>query len=160
MSLPLMRLHKTFPLFLSACCLSLPLTQGGCDGDVDAADGQVREHIAEGEQKTDSAVLAAPGVPDGYKKAAGVVSASPAAKVEALSQLAEAERDRALALMGEADRLDSELLRLVGATNRQSIRIQSNNSLIAGLARMEPTAVEAANHVELVLSSGPGPARS
>src|SRR5687768_9417629 len=99
MSLPLMRLHRTFPLFLSACCLSLPLTQGGCDGDADAADKQVREHISEGRQKTESSATATPSVPDAYKKAAGVTNASPAAKVDALTRLADAERTRAVALM-------------------------------------------------------------
>src|SRR5687767_12739192 len=148
MSLPLSRLHMTFQRTFAAvsmgCLLCLPVVQTGCDSSVDAADEQVRQHMAEGEQKTEAAVSSAPAVPDGYVKAAQVADASPAAKAMALTRLADAERDRAVALLGEADRLESDLLRVVGAINRQSARIQSNNTLVAGLARMEPTKVRQA----------------
>lgn len=145
MSHPLNRLHKTFsrsvPILLSACCLCLPLSQAGCEGELDAADKQVRHHISQAQQKTEAAVSTAPAVPEGYKQAAAVPNASPAAKVEALMLLADAERDRAVALLTEADRFESDLLRLIGAVNRQAVQIQSNNTLIAGLARQEPTKV-------------------
>ena len=138
MYLPLTRLHKSFP-FVAACCLSLPLLTAGCEGDVDAADKQVQGHLTDANEKTEPGVTAAPSVPEGYKKAAAVTNASPATKAQALADLSSAERDRAIALLGEADRLDVELQRLVGAINRQAARIQSNNTLIAGLGKFEPT---------------------
>jgi hypothetical protein len=138
---PLNRLHKAFPVLVTTCCLGLLGGQWGC-GDADTSDAQVREHIAEGEQAREAAVTSAPSVPEGYRKAAAVADASPAAKVEALTVLAEAERARAVALLTEADRLESELLRLVGAVNRQASRIQSNNTLAAGLAKLEPAKVQ------------------
>ena len=135
---PLTRLHKSFP-FVAACCLSVPLLTAGCEGDVDAADKQVQEHLTEGTEKLEPGVTTAPAVPEGYKKAAGVANASPATKAQARADLANAERDRAIALLGETDRLDVELQRLVGAINRQAARIQANNTLIAGLGKLEPT---------------------
>lgn len=139
MCLPLSRPRKIFRVFVSAGCLSLALLQGGCDGDADAANREVREHLAAGQAQTDVGVSAAPGVPEAYKKAVAVAAASPATKVEALTRLADAERDRALALMAEADRLEAEMFRLIGAVNQQAARIQSNNTLAAGLAQLEPT---------------------
>src|SRR2546423_14161695 len=103
---PLNRLQRYVPAALTACLLCLPLLQSGCEGDVDASDRKVREQLSEGAQKTDAAVTSAPSVPDGYKKAVSILTASPAVRVEALSRLAEAQRGRAVALMGEADRLD------------------------------------------------------
>src|SRR4051812_26760943 len=81
---PLIRLHKSFPAVVTVCLLSLPLLQAGCEGDVDAADKQVRQQLSEGAQKTDAAVTSAPTVPAAYKQAAGVTKASPAVRVEAL----------------------------------------------------------------------------
>ena len=162
MSHPLNRLHKTFsrsvsrsvPILLSACCVCLPLSQAGCEGELDAADKQVRDHISQGQQKTETALSAAPAVPEGYKQAAAVPNASPAAKVDALMLLADAERDRAAALMIEADRLEGDLLRLIGAVNRQAVRIQSNNTLIAGLARLEPSKVTQAIEQQRAAAQG------
>jgi len=141
---PLIRLHKSFPAVVTVCLLSLPLLQAGCEGDVDAADKQVRQQLSEGAQKTDAAVTSAPTVPAAYKQAAGVTKASPAVRVEALLRLAEAERDRALALMSEADQLDTDFYRLVGAVNRQTGRVKSNNTLIAGLTQLNPTQAQQA----------------
>ena len=141
MSLPLIRLQKSFPVLLCASCLCLPLAQAGCDSGADGGDKQVRENLSEGEQKREAGISAAPAVPEGFKKAAAVANASPAAKVEALTRLAEAQRERAAALMAEADRLDVEMLRVVAAANRQAARIQSNNTLVAGLSRQEPAKV-------------------
>ena len=90
-----------------------------------------------------------PNIPDAYQKAAGVANASPAAKVEALTRLAGAERDRAVALMAEADRMDAELLRFIGSTNRQAVRIQSNNTVVAGLSALEPTKARQATELTL-----------
>lgn len=139
MSPPLSRPRKTFLVIVSAGCLALPLLQAGCDGDADAADREVREHLAAAQEQAEAGVSAAPGVPEAYKKAVAVGAASPVAKVEALTRLADAERDRAVALMAEADRLEAEMLRLAGASNQQAARIQSNNTLAAGLAQLEPT---------------------
>jgi hypothetical protein len=135
---PLTRHHKSLSL-VAAACLSLPLLTGGCEGDVDAADKQVQEHLTEASEKRDPGVTSAPSVPEGYKKAAAVTSASPAVKAQALADLANAQRDRAIALLGEVDRLDVELQRIVGAINRQAARIDSNNTLVAGLRKFEPT---------------------
>jgi hypothetical protein len=157
MSRPPNRLHKTLPAVVptlfAACCLGLPLLQAGC-GDVDVADKQVHEQLAEGEQKVEAAITAAPAIPEGYKKAATINNASPAVRVEALVRLADAERDRAVALLGEADRMDVELYRLVGAVNRQSSRIQSNNTLIAGLGKLQPTKAQQAIQQQRAAAQG------
>lgn len=153
MSSPLIRRHKSLSVILAACCLGLPLIQG-CEGDADTGDREVREHLSEGAGKTEAGVTAAPSVPEGYKKAAAVTSASPATKVEALTRLADAERDRAVALLLEADRLDVELHRLVGAINRQAARIQSNNTLAVGLSKLEPKAQQQAIQAQRSAAQG------
>lgn len=151
---PLVRRHKSLSIVLAVCCLGLPLSQGGCEGDADTGDREVREHLSDGAEKTEPGVTAAPSVPEGYKKAAAVTSASPATKVEALIRLADAERDRAVALLLEADRLDVELHRLVGAINRQSARIQANNTLAAGLSKLEPKAQQQAIQAQRSAAQG------
>jgi hypothetical protein len=158
MSHPLNRLHKTFPrsfsAVVSACCLALPLAQGGCENDADAGDKQVQQAMADGAAKREPGVNAPPSVPEGYKRAAGITNASPAARVQANMQLAESERERALALMGEADRMSAELTTFVAATNRQVARIQSNNTLIAGLKAGEPGPVTQAIQKEQAAAQG------
>jgi chromosome segregation ATPase len=130
------------------------MAQGGCERDADAGDKQVQQAMAEGAAKREPGVNNAPSVPEGYKRAAGITNASPAARVQANMQLAESERERALALMGEADRMSAELTSFVAATNRQVARIQSNNTIIAGLKARDPGAVMQAIQKEQAAAQG------
>ena len=135
---PLSRLipDRKFPLVLAVACLSLAGPQVGCDRD--EGDASVRQLTDEAAQSTETAVKSAPTVPAALEKAVGVQNASPTVKIDALAQLAEAKIERAVGLFNDIDRSEVEVLRLIAEVNRLGARIQSNNTLVAGLSALNP----------------------
>lgn len=130
--------------FAAACALVAGL-QLGCDNAADRADKAVQEQIDEGRGGTvprDAAGL--PAVPTALTSAVANTDASPATKAETLAWLGQSEVQRAAALLARADREDVAARGLIAEINRLNARLQSNNAVVAGLARLEPTRERAA----------------
>src|SRR5688572_22580788 len=114
MSSPLNRLHASprprlihLPLAAAALAsLALFGPQVGCDNSSDRADRAVDAQVEEGRSGAAPRPGEAPGVPGPLSQAVGNADASPAAKAEALSWLAQSEVQRASALLDRAGRDD------------------------------------------------------
>jgi hypothetical protein len=142
MSSPLNRLHVPLPLkssvLLTAACLCLAAPQLGCENASGKADKTVEAQVDESRgQRTASGEL--PAVPASLTSAANNTQASPATRAETLALLGQSEVQRAAALLGRADREEVAARRVIAEINRLGARLQSNNVVVAGLQKLEPT---------------------
>ncbi len=126
---------------VAASLAAAALFQLGCESESERADQQVRQAMAQAATADGDAVGAA-------GKAAAIQGASPAVSVQALTNVARAEVDRAVDLMEDVEHDQARAAALVGEINRIAGRIASTNTLVLGYARFDPATAKAAIETE------------